>query len=78
MKGVCNVVRAVKRPHRDNENTGILELKVVVTLLALYSKCSMFCAQTVKHSIVRLVAVFLRTEKKYNRIRMSIVSQHPQ
>jgi hypothetical protein len=49
----------------ENENTRILELKVVVTLLALFSKCSVFCAQTVKPPIVRLVAVFLSTEDKY-------------
>jgi len=58
MKGVCSVVREVTRPYRENENTGILELKVVVTLLALYSKCSMSCAQAVKHPIVGIVAVF--------------------
>jgi len=30
MKGVCSVVREVKWPYRENENTGILELKVVI------------------------------------------------
>lgn len=62
MKGVCSVVRVVRRPYGENEDTWILELKVVVTLLALYSQCSMFCAQTVKHPIVKFVAVFLSTE----------------
>jgi len=50
-----------------------LELKVVVTLLALYSKCSMFCAQTSKHPIVRLVEVFLSTAGIYSRIWTSIL-----
>jgi len=78
MKGVCNVVCVVIRPYRENENTLILELKVVVTLLALYSKCSLLCAQTLKHPIVRIVVVFLSIEEKYNRTQTSILLQHPQ
>jgi len=78
MKGVCSVVREVKRPYRENENTEIMERKMVVTLLASYSKCSMFCAQTVKHPTLGFVAVFFRIEEKYNRIRISILPQHSQ
>lgn len=62
MKGVCSVVRIVEGPYRENENTRILELKVVVTLLTLYPKCSMFFTQIVKRPIVRLVAVFFGTD----------------
>jgi hypothetical protein len=62
-KGVCNVVWVVKRPYRKDENTRVLELKVIVTLLALYSKCSMLCAQTLKHPIVRIAVVFLSIEE---------------
>jgi hypothetical protein len=41
----------------------ISELKVVVTLLALYSKCSLLCNQTLKHPIVRIVVGFLSIEE---------------
>jgi hypothetical protein len=77
VKGICDV-EVVKRPHLENENTWILQMKVVVALLALYFKCSIFCFKTVKPPIVRLVAVFLSTDEKQTRIRMSILPQHPQ